>query len=296
MNLVKEKFEAMRVAYNLAFRDTFDRSPTLYEKFSMIVGDQGHTTVGFPFLEQIGAMRKWVGAREVKNLSGRMLTLTEDAYEETIGINVRELESDNWGVYLPAIQQMAASGKALFDKLAVNALLDAGNWLDGAAFFGTTRKYGKSTISNKTTSALSAETFRTARQTMMAYCGHDGEPLAVVPDTLMVGPAQEFTARAILENVYEIDASGKVTVGNDCKGLATVLVNPRITDNKWFLMACGGPIKPVVVQKSKETGLVSKNRPEDDGVFLEGQALFGVAAYGSAAAAFPHLVYGGIVA
>ena len=133
---------------------------------------------------------------------------------------------------------------------------------------------------------------------MTSYVGHAGEPLAVTPDTLMVGPAQYFRAKAILENEFRKDDDAAVTVDNDCKGLARLILNPRIVGayaNNWYLMSCSGPIKPVAVQKSKEPALVSKNAPNDEGVFMEDKAIFGTAAYGSAAAAFPHLVFGGIV-
>ena len=299
MNLTSEKFAAMRIAYDMAFKAAFKAAPTVYEQFTMIVGDSAHTTVKLPFMEQFACMRKWLGPRQIKNLEGKMITMTENAYEETVGIKSREIETDNWGMYLPSIQQMAVSGKALWDQLAIDALLSPAAWIDKKAFFATDRKYGKSTICNKTTTALSASSFKLARQTMLAYAGHAGEPIAVNPDTLMVGPALEFTARDILENDFELDSSAKIAVRNTCKGLAKLIVNPRITGdcaNYWFLMSCSGPIKPVAVQKSKEATLVSKNRPDDEGVFMEDMAIFGTSAYGSAAAAFPHLVYGGIVA
>ena len=302
MNLTAEKFSAMKIAYDMAFKNAFEGTPSVYEQFAMTVGDSAHTTVKLPFMEQFACMRKWLGPRHIKNLEGKVITMTEDAYEETVGIKSREIETDNWGMYMASIQQMAVSGKALWDKLAVEALLSPAAWIDGKAFFATDRKYGDGkkagTINNKTTSALSATAFKTARQTMFAYAGHEGEPLAVNPDTLMVGPALEFTARDILENDFEVDSTGKVAVRNSCKGLAKLIVNPRITGehaNCWFLMSCGGPIKPVAVQKSKEATLISKNRPDDEGVFMEDMAIFGTSAYGSAAAAFPHLVYGGIV-
>ena len=296
--MLNAKFEAAKTAYDLAFKNAFENAPTTYEQFSMTVGDASHTVVKLPFLEQFAHMRKWIGARNIKNLSGKMLTMTEDAYEDTVGISQRELETDNWTMYLPAIQQMAVNGKQLWDQLAVNALLDPAKWIDGKAFFSADRKYDKSVIKNTTNNALSAESFKEAYNTMTAYTGHAGEPLAVIPDTLMVGPALFFTAKAILENEYAKDETGTVTVGNDCKGLAKLLLNPRIVGayaNNWYLMSCSGPIKPVAVQKSKEPALVSKNAPNDEGVFMEDKAIFGTAAYGSAAAAFPHLVYGGIV-
>ena len=298
MNL-NEKFDAMKIAYDLAFKNAFEAAGTTYEHFCMIVGDSAHTTIKLPFMEQFSCMRKWLGARQIKNLEGKMITMTEDAYEETVGIKVREIETDNWGMYMPTIQQMAVAAKALWDQLAAKAILDPGAWIDNKAFFATDRKYGKATICNKTTDALSAAAFKAAWQTMQSYCGHVGEPLAVQPDVLMVGPALEFTARDILENEYEIDGTGKVTVKNSCKGLAKLIINKRFVGayaNHWRLMSCGGPIKPIALQKSKEAALVSKNKPDDEGVFMEDQAIFGTAAYGSAAAAFPHLVYGGIVA
>ena len=298
MNL-NEKFAAMKIAYDLAFKNAFEAAGTTYEQFCMIVGDSAHTTIKLPFMEQFSCMRKWLGARQIKNLEGKMITMTEDAYEETVGIKVREIETDNWGMYMPTIQQMAVAAKALWDQLAAKAILDPGAWIDGKSFFVTDRKYGKATICNKTTDALSAAAFKAAWQTMQSYCGHVGEPLAVQPDVLMVGPALEFTARDILENEYEIDGTGKITVKNSCKGLAKLIINKRFVGpyaNHWRLMSCGGPIKPIALQKSKEAALVSKNKPDDEGVFMEDQAIFGTAAYGSAAAAFPHLVYGGIVA
>ena len=297
--MLNDKFEAMRTAYDLAFKNAFEGAAGTYEQFSMTVGDATHSIVKLPFLEQFAHMRKWIGARNIKNLSGKMLTMTEDAYEDTVGISQREIETDNWTMYLPAIQQMAVNSAQLWDQLAIEALLNPGKWIDGKAFFSAERKYDKSVICNTTSEALSHASFKAAYQTMSSYAGHAGEPLAVAPDTLMVGPAQYFKAKAILENEFMKDETGAVTVDNDCKGLAKLILNPRIIGSKannWYLMSCAGPIKPVAVQKSKEPALVSKNAPTDEGVFMEDKAIFGTAAYGSAAAAFPHLVFGGIVA
>lgn len=296
--MLNAKFEAAKTAYDLAFKNAFESAPSTYEQFSMTVGDSTHTVVKLPFLEQFSHMRKWIGARNIKNLSGKMLTMTEDAYEDTVGISQRELETDNWTMYLPAIQQMAVNGKLLWDQLAIDALLKPAEWIDGKPFFSTKRTYDKSVVSNTTGDALSHASLKGAYQTMTAYTGHAGEPLAVIPDTLMVGPALYFKAKAILENESMKDETGTVTVDNDCKGLAKLIMNPRIIGkwaNNWYLMSCSGPIKPVAVQKSKEPALVSKNAPNDEGVFMEDKAIFGTAAYGSAAAAFPHLVFGGIV-
>lgn len=170
MNLTAEHFEAMKIAYDMAFKNTFDATPSLYEQFSMTVGNSAHTTIKLPFMEQFACMRKWLGARQIKNLEGKVIEMHEEPYEETVGIKAREIETDNWGMYMPSIQQMAVSGKALWDQLAIKALLEPKAWIDNKAFFATDRKYGKSVICNKTTAALSHSTFKTARQTMVRLC------------------------------------------------------------------------------------------------------------------------------
>ena len=130
MNLTAEHFEAMKIAYDMAFKNAFEATPSLYEQFSMTVGNSAHTTIKLPFMEQFACMRKWLGARQIKNLEGKVIEMHEEPYEETVGIKAREIETDNWGMYMPNIQQMAVSGKALWDQLAIKALLEPKAWID----------------------------------------------------------------------------------------------------------------------------------------------------------------------
>lgn len=297
MNLYADKIQAMETSFDLKFKEAFSAAPPLAEKFAMTVGDAEHTIVELPFFEAFSFMRKWVGPRQIKNLAARKLVIREEAYEDTLAIPQRQVETDNWGLYAAAIAQMGENARNLWDGLATGALTAPGNWIDNKAFFATDRKYGKSPIGNKTTSALSAATFNAAYEAMSAYCGHNGEPLGVIPDTLMVGPKNRTKAFEILNAKLVSDGNGG-SVDNPNLGLCEVIVNPRLVgdyDDYWFLMSCKGAIKPVALQKSKEASLVSLNKPSDMGVFMEGNALFGTDAYGSAAAAFPHLVYAGIL-
>ena len=298
MNINKDKISAMTTAFSVAFKDAFksQAEKSIYTKFATPVGDADHMIVEIPFFEAFSFMRQWVGPRQVKNLSSKKLTLKEDVFEDTIGVTMREIETDNWGFYIAAVQQMAENVSRLWDRLATEALINPGNWVDSKAFFATDRKYGKATISNKTTSALSASTFNTAYETMASYVDHAGNPIGVIPDTLMVGPKLRTTAFEILNAKFI--ASGSATVDNPNAGLCEVVINPYLvgaSDDYWFLMSAKNAIKPVALQKSKEGELAALNAPTDDCVFTEGKALYGTSAYGSAAAAFPHLVYGGIL-
>ena len=297
-NITKEKIAAMATAFDMAFKDAFkaETDKSISTKFAMPVGDSDHMIVEIPFFEAFSFMRQWVGPRQVKNLSSKKLVLKEDAFEDTFGVSIREIATDNWGFYTSAVKQLAENSVRLWDRLATEALTNGGNWIDGKAFFATDRKYGKNTISNKTTSALSAATFNTAYEAMASYVDHAGNPLGVIPDTLMVGPKNRTTAFEILNS--KLIASGNATIENANYGVAEVLVNPYLVgtyDDYWFLMSTKNAIKPVALQKSQEGTLAAQNQPTDDCVFTEGKALYGTSAYGSAAAAFPHLVYGGIL-
>lgn len=290
------KLQAMVTSFDLTFKNAFTTAPNIYQKFAMPVGDSSQQIVELPFFEAFTYMRKWVGDRQVKNLMGAKLTLREDGYEDTIGIPVRDIECDTWGLYANAIAQMGGNAAALWDRLATAALTNAGNWIDGKAFFATDRKFGKNTICNKTTSALSASTFNTAYAAMAAYVGHSGEPMGVIPDTLMVGPKLRTTAFEILN--AKLVTSGSTSVDNPNLGLCDVIINPNLVgdyDDYWFLMKTKGAIKPVAIQKSQEPKLTRLDKSDDENVFMKGEVLVGTDAYGSAAAAMPHLIYGGIL-
>jgi phage major head subunit gpT-like protein len=296
MDANNKKFQAMVTSFDLAFKNAFGKAPNIHQKFSMTVGDSSHQIVELPFFQAFAFMRKWVGDRQIKNLMGAKLVMKEDGFEDTIGIPVRAIECDTWGLYANAIAQMGSNSAALWDRLATEALTNPGSWIDNKAFFATDRKYGKATICNKTTDALSASTFNTAYEAMCSYKGHNGEPMGIVPDTLMVGPKLRTTAFEILN--AKLISNGTTTVENPNLGLVTPVINPYLVgdyDDYWYLMAAAGPVKPVAIQKSVEPKLTRLDKSEDENVFMKGEVLIGSDAYGSAAAAMPHLVYGGIL-
>lgn len=306
MDINSNAMRAMYTYYSMRFQAAFTKAAanSIYQKFCMVDGNVASKVLEFPFLEAFAFMREWLGPRQVKNLSSKILRIIERAFEDTIGIPVRDIETDNWKQYATILAQMGQAGEQLWDRLATDALTGAGNWIDDKAFFNSAtsgagaRRYKKSVITNKTTAALTAVTFNAARTAMMLYCDHTDQSLGVVPDTLMYGPALEDTVWDILVNEFAYDATDKVQIKNKNKGRAVPLLNKRLVGdyaNYWFLMDCSGEIKPVVVQQSKLAKLTRMDAPTDANVFHDGKAVYGTDAYGNAAAAFPHLVYGGIV-
>lgn len=317
MDINRANMNALFTGYSEAFKTAFAAVNTnTYQRFSMEIS-AGAQIMDYPFLEAFGGMREWIGDRQIKNISSKKLSVAEKPYEDTVNVKKRDIETDKYGVYTPLIAQLGESAARLWDDLVYEALVANGAWLDGSAFFGTTRKYGKNTISNYTTSALSgctfasgsvtAGTYRTARVAMMSYKGHGDKPLGVIPNLLVVGPKLEATAKMILQgqSIPGSVATGESTyvsglpVANPDYGTAELVVSPALVgayDDYWFLFDTRSVVKPVIVQKGKEPVLVRMDRDTDENAFMRGEFLYGTEAYGAAALAFPHLAYGGFVA
>jgi len=300
MDLNRGNMDSLFTSYNQAFRNAFGMGSALYLPFCTIA-PSGTKIEEFPFLEQFSGMREWIGPRLVKNIASKKLQIVNRTFEDTIGVPVNDIEDDKFGVYTPILGQMGLSAANLWPDLFMAALVGNGNWLDGAAFFGTTRKYGDNTISNYTASALSATTFEAAYQAMTSFKGHGDYPLRVRPTHLIVGPKLRSTAFHILKDEFVNDgvAATSVQLRNPNQGLVELVELPELVgtdDDYWFLIAANGIVKPVIISQREQPKLVRKDRAEDDNVFLEDKILYGTKARGEAALALPHLAYAGIVA
>ncbi|MBR2434982.1 MAG: Mu-like prophage major head subunit gpT family protein [Lentisphaeria bacterium] len=296
MELNPDTLNSMRTSYSLKFQNAFDNTPTVYEKFCMIDGDPNHSAIEFPFLETFAFMREWIGPRQVKNLKSQSIRLVERAFEDTVKIRVRDIETDNWQQYSALIAQMGQAGRQLWDRLAVEALTGNSKWIDGKAFFHQEHKYGSSVICNTASDALSRETFETAYERMTSYTSHNGETLAVCPDVLMVGPKLRATAWDIIKNTKIVSGDNGAVIDNRNFDLVEIVVNPRLSGafaDDWYLMQTNGILKPVILQKSKDCELTALDRQDNENVFEYDEIIYGTKAYGNAACAFPHLVFRG---
>jgi len=82
--------------------------------------------------------------------------------------------------------------------------------------------------------ALSVATLDAARRAMRTMKGLDGRtPINAVPMYLVVGPARELLAEQTLAAIY----AATVATTNPFSGKLTLLVEPRITDNRFYVFA-----------------------------------------------------------
>ena len=287
----------LRLAVDTRFRNAFRAlEKNLYSEFTQTI-PMGTEQLDMPMLEQLTGMHEWIDDRKVNNLTTQMLTVRARTFENTYGIPVNAIEDDQYGVYVSMFDQMAAQAVNLRPDLIEELLVNAASakWLDGANFFGTSRKYGKNTINNYTTSALSSATFKTAYDAMTAYKGHGDTPLRVKPMYLVHGPALRWTAISIVDNPMQ--AVEGAALPNPTYGLAKrIEVNNSSLGNKWFLFGEALAFKPVgYFERQRPDRIVRLDRPQDANVFLRDEYLYGCKGRASSAFLLPHLAYFGNV-
>jgi phage major head subunit gpT-like protein len=302
MDINRANMSSLFTGFNKAYSDAFLVKSKEYEtKLAQFVMEVPGTTgiEEFPFLEQLAGLREWIGPRQIKNVASRKLTVKARTFEDTFSLPVNDIADDKYGLYTPLAAQMGANAANLKADIAFEALVGNGKWLDGANFFGTSRKYGKNTIGNYTTNALSESTFNSAYLAMAEYQGHGNTSLRVRPTHLVVGPKLRTTAWAILKDEFRYDGSDKVQVMNPNQNLVELVILPELVgtyDDYWFLVAAGDMVKPLVLVNREEPKFVAKDKVDDDNVFFGDNVIYGTKARAEAALAVPHLVYAGYVA
>ena len=166
---------------------------------------------------------------------------------------------------------------------------------DGQSFFDTDHEVAGASVSNKGTAALSVATqaaviasYGAARTAMRKFKDDEGRPLNITPNVLLVPPALEAVALAIVNNDRLDD--GKA---NPYKGTAEVVVDARLTsDTAWFLLDTTKAVKPFIYQERKAPVFVSQTDMNADDVFSRKKYKFGAEARAAGGYGFWQLAFG----
>lgn len=296
MLINKEALGGLFLNLKTTFHKAFDAAPSTWPKIAMKVP----STAGqndYAWLANFPRMRKWVGEKMIKALEGFKYTIVNDDWEATVEVDRNDIEDDQLGIYAPQAQMAGFSAKQLPDEIVYD-LVNSGftaKCYDGKAFFATDHKVGKNTFSNKGTAALTIATlagamasYGAARTAMKKFADEDGRPLNIIPNILLVGPALEDIARALV-TVDKLE-DGKP---NPYKGTAEVVVDARLTsDTAWFLLDTTKPVKPFIYQERKAPSFVSQTSLEADDVFTRKKYKFGAEARAAGGYGFWQMAYG----
>jgi phage major head subunit gpT-like protein len=250
----------------------------------------------YAFMEAMGGWSQWNGARNFKDVASQQFEVKNKDFEMSIKMPKNQIEDDQIGMYVDLVPAMVAGWFKKQQSLIMEVLTSNPLAYDGLALFGTTRTYGANTISNYTTSALTAATFETARVAMMSYKDAAGEPLAVTPNVLVVGPKKEKTAYDIIRNYFGYDPTDKVQIENFYRTAGvSIVVSPYLVgtyDDYWFLADGSDVIKGVLLQIREVPSPILSNAQE-----IARNKTIDYMADGRMAAApgAPHKIYAGYV-
>lgn len=278
------------------FNKAFDAAPAVWQKIGMLVPSNSKQ-VDYAWLENFPKMRRWVGDKVLKNIKAGKYVLVNEDFEATVSVKRNDIDDDTLGIYAPQAQGAGFSAKQWPDELIMEKVNGAftTECFDGQYFCDTDHPVADASVSNKGTVALSCATqaaaiasYGAARTAMRKFKDAEGRPLNITPNVLLVPPALEHIALALINNDRLDD--GKA---NPYKGTAEVVVDARLTsDTAWFLLDTTKPIKPFIFQQRKAPVFVSQTDMNADGVFMRGEYNFGAESRGAAGYGFWQLCYG----
>lgn len=292
----KAAISAAFTALLTTFNNAFEAAPSVWEKIAMKV-NSGTSQNDYAWLSNFPKMRKWFGDKVIKNLAAHKYTIVNEPFEATVAVKRDDIDDDNLGIYGPQAQMAGFSAKQWPDELIMELVNGAFVNLcyDGQPFFDTDHPVAGASVSNKGTVALSAASqaaaiasYGAGRTAMMSFKDEEGRPLNAVPDTLLVGPALESVALAIVSNDRLADGEA-----NTYKGTAKVVVDARITSTTaWYLLDTSKPVRPFIFQERKAPVFVSQTSEENDDVFNRAEFKFGAESRGNAGYGLWQLAWG----
>ncbi|MBH2032397.1 MAG: Mu-like prophage major head subunit gpT family protein [Pseudomonadales bacterium] len=296
MLINKAALVAVFLSLKTTFNKAFAAAPSTWQKIAMEVPSTSGQN-DYSWLSNFPKMRRWIGAKVVKALEAYKYVVANEDFEATVEVDRNHIEDDQLGIYLPQAQMAGFSAAQLPDELVYEAVNGGFTKLcyDGQYFFDTDHQVGNGSVSNKITVALSNATlaaaqagYGLARTSMKKFKDEEGRSLNITPTVLLVGPALEDTARALLTNDKLADDKP-----NPYKGTAELVVDGRIeSDTAWFLLDTSKPVKPFVYQPRKKPEFVSQTNPDAEDVFNLKKYKFGAEARAAAGYGFWQLAFG----
>lgn len=292
----KQALSALFISLKTVFNNAFAAAPVSWQKIAMEVPSTSGQN-DYSWLSNFPKMRRWVGAKQVKSLEAYKYSVVNEDWEATVEVDRNHIEDDVLGIYQPQAQMIGLSAAQLPDEIVYEAVNKAfaTRCYDGQYFFDTDHPVAGASVSNKSTAVLSNATlaaaqagYGAARTAMKKFRDEEGRPLNITPTVLLVGPALEDTARALLTDGKLADDKP-----NPYKGTAELVVDARIeSDTAWFLLDTSKPVKPFVYQPRKKPVFVQQTNPEAEDVFNLKKYKFGAEARAAGGYGFWQLAFG----
>ena len=236
-----------------------------------LIADEIPTTLpiqNYAWLGRGAVMKPFVDEVEEQSVRENKYTLADITYKGNLAVDRRTIEDDQYGLIMKRARGLAAEPTRHWNELAFTGLGTgfANLCYDGLSFFNANHQEGVSPVqSNVTNASLSDAALQAAEAQMMAYVDDKGKPLEVMPNTLVVGPANKRKAEDLCGSAIVVTRVGDGAAGagatastpfdNYFRGKYQVVVSPYLigaTAYNWFLADTSREEKPIVIQSRQD--------------------------------------------
>jgi phage major head subunit gpT-like protein len=291
------KLDALNTNFNFRFNSGVaqQRTSAFWQKLADEV--MSNTSLNeYPFLGDLGPMKEWIGPRVVNQLAAWTFRLKNRDFEKTFAVPRNAILDDQVGLYGRQAQLLGYQAEKLPDDLLVTAIQNgtasSAITYDGQPFFSANHPVNANDpasavqSNNLTSTALNAANYDTARQAMRLFKGDGGRIMGLTPDTLIVPPQLEKTAKDIVNSnlIAVTQGSGAAAINNNLQGTADVLVIPELGTDAltWYLAVTKLPVKPLIWQNRQAPVFASQTDPQSKAVFYDKEFVYGADARGAA--------------
>lgn len=295
MHITKANLEALRQGFSARFQDAFSTTDTWADRLSTVIDSDSESEV-YGFLDDQVEIKEWLGERRLQSLEESEYRLKNRDFEATISLDRNKVEDDKLGLFSTVtVPQLGRAAAKHHDHQLAGILNGNAPCFDGTNFFSTAHPLvGGGTYSNSYNLALAADgvAFNTVRTNMRTRLDPSGKVRDIGSQFLLVVPPQlERVARIIVESEsapFITDpgtpaTSGVAPLTNVQRGFATVEVVPELDDaNRWFLLAVGLPLRPLITQVRRAPEFVQLGAASEHAM-MTNKLLYGVdfrSAYG----------------
>lgn len=272
MIINQASLRGLDVSYSTAYNKALEETKTYFEMIATTVPSSTAEN-NYTWLGQIPQMREWIGEREIQSMSVYDYSIKNLKFEMTISVPRDAIEDDQYGLYTPSFSGLGESVARKPDDLCFKTLREgfSKKCFDNMPFFSDSHKSGERTFSNLSHEKLSREAYIRARASIMSLVGDKGHSLGLIPNLLVVSPANEEMANMILK-AEQINGTSNVY-----RGTAEILVSTQLAEmpDAWFLLCTSRFLKPIIYQTRRPVKIISYNKETDPNVFYKDEYIWG---------------------
>ena len=316
MDVNRQNLESVREEFSRLFYEVLDANQNqgreFVERLGRIVPSSASKET-YMWMVRTGGLRKFEGERVLNRFQSWDLTIEADEYEDSLEIDLRDIERDRLGLYAPGIASMA---EGVFWHYAVlfTELLESGfdnPCYDGSNFFDTDHDNPEAApesgnnipvFSNMTDLELSIDAFRAMRDAPTKIVDRNGRRRGIRYDTLLVPTELEEKARTLNENEYILKDPSDPSQGsytNPVRGQFDEIIeleyaSPSASSQYYAVDSdLTDQVPPMLLQLVKPASYSAVTNPEDFQVWNSRKAYHGIHCEHGAGYGLPPAVFGG---